>query len=146
MATGSFIRSIRQLLLLTIALAVAGGSYLSRSRATSWEEPLWVAIYPILADDQAATRRDVNRLSPKHFSAIERFMEKETSRFGVTIDRPIRIDVADAVGALPPEPPRDGNPLEIAWWSLKLRLWARGATRDQAGATPVDDLKNTFTR
>lgn len=136
MAERGFIKSIRQLLLLTIALAIAGGSFLTRARTTSWEEPLWVTIYPILADDRAATRKYVERLTPKHFASIERFMERETSRYGVDIDRPIRIDVGSVIDSLPPEPPFGGNPLKVIWWSLNMRLWANDATANQAGAPP----------
>lgn len=136
MAERSFIRSIRQLLLLTVALAIAGGSYLTRARTTSWEEPLWVTIYPIVADDRRVTRSYVERLTPKHFSSIERFMEQETKRYGVDIDRPIRIDVGGVIESLPPEPPFGGNPIEVIWWSLKMRMWANETTDDQPGAPP----------
>lgn len=136
MSERGFIRSIRQLLLLTVALAIAGGSYLTRVRTTSWSEPLWVTIYPIVADDRQTTRNYVERLTPKHFSSIERFMVQETSRYGVDIDRPVRIDVGEVVDSLPPEPPFGGNPLEVIWWSLNMRLWANDATSDQPGATP----------
>jgi hypothetical protein len=136
MADRGFIRSIRQLLLLTVALAIAGGSYLTRARTTSWEEPLWVTIYPIVADDRRATRNYVERLTPEHFAAIERFMERETVRYGVAIDRPVHIDVGDIVASLPPEPPFGGNPLRVIWWSLKMRLWAHSAMEGQPGATP----------
>ena len=136
MAKRGFIRSIRQLVLLTIALAIAGGSFLTRARTTSWEEPLWVTIYPIVADDRRATKNYVERLTPKHFAPIERFMEQETSRYGVNIARPVRIDVGHVVASLPPEPPFGGNPLRVMWWSLNMRFWASVVTGDQPGATP----------
>lgn len=136
MAERSFIRSIRQLTLLTVALAIAGGSYLTRLRSTSWEQPLWVTIYPIVADDSRVTLDYTEKLTAKHFQSIERFMESETTRYGVDIDRPIRIDVGERVDELPPEPPRDGNPLKVIWWSLKMRLWAGNMTDDQPGAPP----------
>jgi len=135
-ADRGFIRSIRQLLLLTVALAIAGGSYINRTRATSWQEPLWVTIYPIVADDRQTTLDYVDALTPNHFAAIERFMERETSRYDVDIARPIRVDVGDIVTSLPPEPPFGGNPLEVIWWSLKMRLWAASATDGQPGAAP----------
>jgi len=122
--------------LLTVALAIAGGSYLTRARSTSWEEPLWVTIYPIVADDRQVTRNYVERLTTKHFSSIERFMEQETARYGVPIERPIRIDVGEAIESLPPEPPFGGNPLEVIWWSLNMRLWANDVTDDQPGVPP----------
>lgn len=139
MVGGSFIRSIRQLLVVTVALAIAGGSYLTRTRTTSWEEPLWVTIYPIVADDRDSTRQYVDRLTPKHFSSIENFLERETTRYGVNISRPIRIDVGDEVASMPPEPPFGGNPLEVISWSFKMRWWAGNVTRDDSAAPP--DIK-----
>ena len=136
MAERGFIRSIRQLVLVTVALAIAGGSYLTRARTTSWEEPLWVTIYPIAGDDRDVTNTYIEKLTPKHFASIERFMESETERYGVDIARPIRIDVGERVTSLPPEPPFGGNPLQVIWWSLNMRLWASDVTSRQAGATP----------
>ena len=63
-------------------------------------------------------------------------METETRRYGVKIDRPVRIDVGEPLSELPPAPPARGNPLRIALWSLHLRWWARSVTSDQPGARP----------
>jgi hypothetical protein len=136
MANGNFIRSLRQLSLLTVAFAIAGGSYLTKTRATSWEEPLWISIYPIAADDQQKTQAYIDQLTPTYFSSIETFMQTETKRYDVNISRPVRIDVGQPVTAMPPVAPFGGNPLKVAWWSLKMRWWANQATADQPGATP----------
>ena len=52
MAKGNFIRSLRQMILLTILFMVAVGSYLTRANSTSWEESLWVTVYPITTKDE----------------------------------------------------------------------------------------------
>jgi hypothetical protein len=136
MADGNFFRRLRQLILLTLLAIVATGSYLTRTRSTSWEEPLWVTVYPIVADDNAVVRKYIDGLTEKNFLAIERFMEKETARYGVNIERPIRIDVGQPIAELPPPPPANGNPFRIAFWSLNLRSWAGTVTEDQPGAPP----------
>jgi hypothetical protein len=136
MANGNFFRRLRQLILLTLLAVTAIGSYMTRAKSTSWEEPLWVAVYPIVADDSAKTRDYVDGLTAKNFAAIERFMEKETVRYNVNIERPIRIDVGEPISELPPAPPGNGNPIRVASWSLNLRWWARQITADQSGATP----------
>ncbi len=135
MARGNFIRSLRQLVLLTILFMVASGTYLNRARSTSWEEPLWVTLYPIAADEQK-TKSHITTLTPKQFMAIEQFMEKETHRYDVTIARPIRIDIGLPVTGQPPTPPESRNPITVALWSISLRWWAYQATKDQPGATP----------
>ncbi len=136
MAKGNFIRSLRQLILLTLLLIVAGGSYLSRVRSTSWEEPLWVALYPINADGQQVTKNYIDSLTTKQFIAIEQFMEQETRLYGVAIDRPVRIDVGQPVAEKPPVPPASRNPISVALWSIRLRWWAHRVTENQPGATP----------
>ncbi|MDP6675813.1 MAG: hypothetical protein QGH93_13310, partial [Gammaproteobacteria bacterium] len=136
MAKGNYIRSLRQLILLTLLLIIAGGSYLSRARSTSWEEPLWVTLYPISADEQSATKNYIDKLTTKHFIAIEQFMEQETHRYGVAIDRPIRIDIGLPIAEQPPAPPESRNPISVALWSIQLRWWAHQATKNQPGATP----------
>jgi len=136
MANGNFIRTTRQLTLFTIMVMIAGGSYLTRARSTSWEEPLWVSVYPIAADNRAATHDYIDGLTGKNFAAIEQFMETETARYSVNIDRPFRIDVGDAIEDLPPAPPVTRNPLYIAWWSLQLRWWSHRVTQNQPGPPP----------
>jgi len=136
MANGNFIRVSRQLILFTLLVMIAGGSYLTRVRSTSWAEPLWISVYPLAADNRATTHDYIDSLTSKNFAAIERFMEAETARYSVSIDRPVRIDVGDPIEDLPPVPPATGNPLQIAWWSLQLRWWAHRITRDQPGPTP----------
>lgn len=136
MAKGNLFRSLRQLILLTILLGVATGSYLTHTRSTSWEEPLWIRLYPINADGRTATSQYIDNLTEKSFIAIERFMEKETRRYSVGIERPIRIDLGLPIAELPPAPPADRHPLKVALWSLELRWWARQVTKDQPGATP----------
>ena len=96
-------------------------------RSTSWQEPLWVTVYPIDADGSSRTSRYLGGLTADNFMAIESFMESETARYGVGIERPLRIDVGRTVVGLPPPAPQSGNPFTAAWWGLKIRWWARSA-------------------
>jgi hypothetical protein len=136
MAKGNFIRSLRQMILLTILFMVAVGSYLTRANSTSWEEPLWVTVYPITAKSEGVAERYIKELKRENFEAIEKFMASETRRYEVSIKQPVRVDVGQPVSEMPPAPPADNNPLRIAMWSLNLRWWARQATKDQPGPTP----------
>lgn len=136
MAGGNFIRTFRQLTLFMILIMVAIGSYMSRALTTSWEDPLWMTVYPIDADGSPNTEKYIETLTPRTFATIERFMEFETSRYDVDIERPVRIDVGIPIAEQPPAPPESGNPFRIALWSLNMRWWARSATSDQPGARP----------
>lgn len=136
MANGNFLRTLRQFTLFTIMIMVAISSYLTRQRSTSWEEPLWVEVYPIVADDSERTKDYISGLNDKTFAPLEKFMISEASRYGVEIDRPIRVDLGEPVNHLPPPPPATNNPLRIALWSLSLRWWAYRVTRNQPGPAP----------
>jgi hypothetical protein len=136
MASGNFIRTFRQLTLFVILIMVAIGSYMSHSQTTSWEDPLWVTVYPIDADASAGTGKYIQTLTPRTFKEIERFMVTETSRYDVEIDRPVRIDIGEPIAEQPPAPPASRNPLSVVFWSLKIRWWARSVTSDQPGARP----------
>ena len=46
---------LRVLILLLVLLTVALTTWQDRYRSTRWREPLYVAIYPIAADDSAVT-------------------------------------------------------------------------------------------
>ena len=136
MAKGNFVRTLRQLLLFTLLVAIAVGSLLTRARSTTWEQPLWIGLYPISADDRPITNDYIERLDDKVFAAIERFMRSEADRFGVALDQPVRMELGNSVHSLPPEPPAGSNPLRVMWWSLQLRRWAQQAIGDQPGAEP----------
>jgi len=130
------IELLRKFSLLMILFVVGMGSYLSISNSTDWREPLWVQMYPISGDGLASTEKYIATLRKENFQTIETFMERETKRFGVAIERPIKIVMGQPINELPPEPPRTINPLKIAYWSLKLRWWASSVTSDQAGPEP----------
>jgi hypothetical protein len=127
---------LRQLILLTFLLIVSVGSYMTRTNSTSWEEPLWVTIYPIAADGQQVTENYIQRLTKKHFGMIERFMMTETKRYSINIEQPVRVELGQRVSEIPPAPPQSRNPLRVAFWSLQLRWWARREDQKQPGPQP----------
>jgi hypothetical protein len=117
-------KAIRIALLLLIFATVAQSAWLARSRAASWENTLYVAIYPIAADDSAQTRRYVESLQRDAFQPIDAFFDEEAKRHGLTLWRPVSITVAPPLAERPPLPPRQANALEAVLWSLHMRWWA----------------------
>lgn len=107
-----------------VLIGVAIGSWLTSKRSTDWEQPLWVAIYPINADDSKVTQQYINKLRLEDFASIEEFMTEEANEYNLPIKQPFTIKLAPQVYALPPEPPESGATWEIILWSLKLRFWA----------------------
>jgi len=117
-------RALRITLLSFILVNVALGSWLTRARSTSWEQPLRVVVFPINGDGSSATRDYIRRLARERFLPIETFMRDEAQRYGVAQDDPVDVFVAGEVGSMPPSAPHGGNLLQVATWSLRLRFWA----------------------
>lgn len=117
-------KAIRIIILLLILATVAQAAWLARSRATAWQNTLYVGIYPIAGDSSATTRRYIGALKPDSFQAIDAFFEEEAKRYGLTVWRPLSVTVAPPVTTAPPTPLRDANVLQSMVWSLQMRWWA----------------------
>ncbi len=122
-------RGLRITLLLLLLGAVALGQWQSRARVTAWTSPLWVVLHPLAADGSAVAARDVAALSAERVAPLEAFFAREARRHGVTLEPPVVVRIG-TIPEAPPLPPRDGGPLAVAWWSLKLRYWAFGLGSD----------------
>lgn len=113
---------------MTLILIVVGADTLiTKLRATRWDHPLRVVMYPVNDDGSKAAAQYIEQLDVAHFDAIEQLAKSEAARYGINLGDPLHIDLAAPVSELPPLPPRNSNIVEIMWWSLKLRLWAHGA-------------------
>ncbi len=136
MARGSALRKLRITILLYILLMVAAATWLSRVWTTDWDEPLWMAVYPVNGDQSEQSQRYIERLDIDIFVPVERFLEREARKFGLPLERPLRIDLRGQVDEKPAPPPLDRNPLKVMAWSLKLRYWAYRMQRAQGGPAP----------
>ncbi|MCW5620906.1 MAG: hypothetical protein KIS79_07375 [Burkholderiales bacterium] len=117
-------RAIRIVILLFILINVALGTWLTRVRSTSWEQPLRMVVFPINGDGLSGTHDYVRALTREDFQAIDDFMGSEAQRYDLHQRDPLDVFVADPVEALPPAAPHGGNLLQVALWSLRLRYWA----------------------
>lgn len=129
-------RHLRIGLLLVILASVALGSWLTRARSTDWRSPLWVAIYVLNADGSSTSNDYIARLSDASFKGIETFMRREAQRYGVDIDRPMRVELYGRIDELPPALGPDANVLQRMLWSLRLRWWASHTDADGDRAPP----------
>ena len=72
-------------LLLLVLLAVAVQQLLDRIDTQSWQETLWVGIFPLNADGTRRPRSATSRRSgPQDFADIEAFFAREGHRYGVS--------------------------------------------------------------
>ncbi|MEE4184242.1 MAG: hypothetical protein V2J12_00595 [Gammaproteobacteria bacterium] len=128
--------ALRKFVLLTVLVVVALSSWLGARNATDWQEPLWVMVYPINGDGRESTASYIDALTATDFSDIEAFMARETKRYGIDLQQPVKLILGERVASRPPAVPVGGNVLTIARWSLELRWWAHRMTRDHAGPPP----------
>ena len=117
-------KALRILILLFILVVVGAGTWLTRLRTTSWDQPLRVAIFPINADASSATDRYIRSLTVEAFEPIARFMRQDAARYSLGLSTPVEVFLAPEIGRAPPLPPFGGNALRVALWSLQMRYWA----------------------
>ena len=128
-------KKIRIAVLLFILFLVAADTYLTKYRAISWDDTLWVGVYPINIDNDPKIAKYISGLSNRNFEHVEQFFEREASELALPIKHPFKMMLAHPVDELPPAPPpRGSNVLSIAWWSLQLRYWSY--SHDHADFSP----------
>ncbi len=115
---------LRILALLLVLLTVALTTWRERYLSTRWHDPLYVAIYPIAADDSPITSSYVAALDGGYFQPIDRFFAREAERYRLDAGEPIRTRLRPPLRERPPRRADDAGPLATALWSLRLRYWA----------------------
>src|SRR3984957_9953096 len=116
-------KMLRVLILLLVLLTVALTAWQDRYRSTRWREPLYLAIYPIAADDSPVTSRYLAALDAATFQPIDLFFIREAERYHLRAHEPIKTRLRAQLQDRPPQHPTAGV-LATALWSLKLRYWA----------------------
>lgn len=130
-------RNIRIAILLTILVIVAGNQWLTGNRLASWEKPLWITIYPVLADSEATTRHYAKNLQVSSFQDVGLFIRQQASRYGRELESPVFFQVAQPLTVLPPALPVENSGPGVMLWSLKMRWWVFRNT-GQNGLAPDD--------
>jgi len=117
-------RMARILILLVILLLVSVRTCQDQLFSTRWRDPLYVAIYPIAADDSPATRAYLAALDTERFKSIDRFFAREAERYHLKTSEPFRTRLRPELHERPPQRAEDAGILSTALWSLRLRFWA----------------------
>jgi hypothetical protein len=126
---------IRVSVLLLVLATVLGTTWLDRARTTSWKNTLWVGVFPINADGSDVADRYIASLTTEDFASLESFFARESSRYGVSVQRPIRVELYPPARTAPPVLAPGSGALATAWWSLKMRWFAYRAA-DVPGRAP----------
>ncbi|MDH3768032.1 MAG: hypothetical protein OES99_06230 [Gammaproteobacteria bacterium] len=119
-----------------LLLFVAAGAWLARERTTSWNETLWIAIYPINGDGSEIATNYIAGLELRQFEELDSFIKREAIRYGILMDEPVRVELGEVIQEQPPTPPADRNMMGVMFWSLKLRYWAWRKQSLQSGPEP----------
>ncbi len=122
-------------LLLILGIAAYSNWY-DRLSTTDWDETLWIGVFPINAQGSEATAGYIESLTPRRVADIEQFINGEAKEYGITIPRPVRIDLFPEVREKPPALAPGANVLQRMWWSLELRMYARRNSRAPGYAPP----------
>jgi len=122
-------KTLRIASLLLILAIVAATTWQDRYRSTRWRLPLFVAIYPIAADDSPVTRAYIDSLDADRFKAIDRFFAREATHYRLTTNEPFRTRLQPQLQQLPPQRGATAGVVSTALWSLKLRYWVWNMTR-----------------
>jgi hypothetical protein len=122
-------RSVRIAILLLILAVAAWSNWYDKLSTTDWDEPLYVGIFPIDEAENAVARDYIGDLSANRIADIERFLNEEAQGYGIGIARPVSVELYPPVTERPPERTANSNVIQNMWWSLKLRMYARRASR-----------------
>lgn len=117
-------KTIRVTLLLGVLLLVSYQTWHERWASTRWRVPLYVAIYPIAADDSSLTAAYLAGLRSARFKDIDRFFAREAARYHLGLDSPVKTRLRAQLAELPPRRPAEAGWLRIALFTLELRYWA----------------------
>lgn len=129
-------RNIRIAILLLILGVAAYSNWYDRLSTTDWDETLYVGVLPIDDSRNEVTRDYVARLTPDSIADIEQFLNREARRYGIGIERPVRVELYPPVEEKPPERAPDSGMLQNMWWSLKMRMYARRAVHASGKPPP----------
>lgn len=129
-------KNIRIAILLFVLLGVALHSWFDRRATQSWKETLWVGIFPLNGDGTAEAQHYIAGLRAADFTGIEDFIAREAHRYGVTLERPVHVELYPQGAELPPVLEADSGILGVAWWSLQLRWFAAHASEVPDRAPP----------
>jgi hypothetical protein len=116
-------KTVRVAVLLLVLLVVAVTAWQDRYRSTRWREPLFVALFPIAADDSPVTRAYVDALDAGRFESIDRFFMREAERHHLQTAEPFRTRLQPSLDDRPPERGEHTGVFGTIIWSLRLRYW-----------------------
>jgi hypothetical protein len=115
---------MRIVLLLSIFFAILLSTWMAERQMANWERPVLVTVYPLVVDDSRATLEYARSIDADYFREVNLFFERHSKPYGFEVTPAFRFQVAPVSSDLPPSIPEQFDTAAIAWWSLRMRLWA----------------------
>jgi hypothetical protein len=122
--THAVLKRLRIAALLYVLLFVAAAQFFTTQHTKDWDAPLWVDVYAVVGDHDAATRRYVDDLDPAELKGVEAFFAREAHRYGVALETPFRLRIVGEHAEPLPQLPAGAGALEVLSWSLRMRWLA----------------------
>jgi hypothetical protein len=129
-------RNVRIGFLLLVLAVAAYSNWYDRLSTTDWDETLYIGVIPVDESSNAVARDYIEHLPADSVADIEKFLNTEAHEFGIAIARPVSVELYPPVAERPPERAADANVFQTMWWSLKLRMYARRASRTSSKRPP----------
>lgn len=127
---------VRLFILLLVLLFVSVSTWLTQTRSTDWNNSLYVKIYPINGDHSRISEKYIDNLELKNFRSIEDFVDREVTRYGLSLKQPVQMELGLPIKEQPPKLAAAPGALSVMWWSIKMRWWASHVTDDQDQLKP----------
>jgi hypothetical protein len=135
----SIFKLVRIVILLSIFFVVLLGTWMNERRLASWERPIWVTVYPMVADEAAATRAHAMSIEESTFASVNHFFERDLRLHGVSLTPPFNFQIAPVSEEKPPAIPGRHEMIAIGVWSLKMRWWVWRMQRNDG--LPAGDIQ-----
>ncbi len=120
----SFFKLVRVVFLLTVLFVIVVGNWMTDRRLANWESPVWITVYPIVADGRSGTWDYVAKADTTFYQDINNFLDRESANYGIFLAPVLQFQMASPSESLPPPLPERLSPIAVGLWSLKMRWWA----------------------
>lgn len=114
---------MRVVALLSVLFVLLLGTWMNERRLADWQRPVWVTVYPIAANMDAATMDYARHVEKFSFDEINQFFDRDLQLYGVSLTPAIQFQIAPLSTELPPGIQSRQSMVSIAFWSLKMRWW-----------------------
>ncbi len=113
-------KSIRVVILFVILALVLLNVW--RDKNQDWQKPIFVALYPVNADQSAASQKYIAGLKEQDYLPIANYLQQEAKKHDKQIN--VYFKLGQEVKVLPPQIPASTSVPDIMLWSLKFRYYA----------------------